>query len=191
MTGSNDAKISPDESTLGLMYSYSNKPPEVYPDAEPPGAPGAAGHDDADRGVAIVQLDRSEGHHLQGARRRRRLRAAVHAGDDRRPARPVASGRGVRARRRLPAERAPLLVQLLPRVHVPQPARVARLRRARRRLPRQLGLRPRLAHRDLPAHGRQGSRRRRRRREVSRRRRRRSIRGASASTAAATAGSSR
>jgi dipeptidyl aminopeptidase/acylaminoacyl peptidase len=30
MTGSNDATISPDESTLGLVYSYSTKPPEVY-----------------------------------------------------------------------------------------------------------------------------------------------------------------
>ena len=30
MTGSNDATVSPDESTLGLVYSYSTKPPEVY-----------------------------------------------------------------------------------------------------------------------------------------------------------------
>ena len=83
------------------------------------------------------------------------------------------AGRGLRARRRLPAERAQVLVELLPRVHVPQPARVARLRRARPRLPRQRRLRPRLAHGDLPPHGRQGSRRRRRRREVPGRRRRR------------------
>ena len=115
----------------------------------------------------------------------------VHAGDDRRAARPVASGRGVRARRRLRAERAPLLGELLPRVHVPQPARVARLRRARRRLPRQLGLRPRLAHRDLPAHGRQGSRGHRRRREVPGRAGEGRSRSGSASTAAATAASSR
>ena len=78
----------------------------------------------------------------------------------------VASRRGVRARRRLRAERAQVLGELLPRVHVPQPARVARLRRARRGLPRQLRLRPRLAHGDLPAHGRQGPRGHRRRREV-------------------------
>ena len=58
-----------------------------------PGAHGEAGHDDADRGVARVQVDRSEGHHLQGARRRRRLRAALHAGDDRRAARSVAARR--------------------------------------------------------------------------------------------------
>ena len=30
MTGSNEAEVSPDESMLGLIYSYSNKPPEVY-----------------------------------------------------------------------------------------------------------------------------------------------------------------
>jgi dipeptidyl aminopeptidase/acylaminoacyl peptidase len=30
MTGSNQAEVSPDDSTLGLVYSYSNKPPEVY-----------------------------------------------------------------------------------------------------------------------------------------------------------------
>ena len=30
MVGSNAAVVSPDESTLGLVYSYSNRPPEVY-----------------------------------------------------------------------------------------------------------------------------------------------------------------
>jgi dipeptidyl aminopeptidase/acylaminoacyl peptidase len=30
MAGSNQAEISPDESTLGLVFSYSNKPPEVF-----------------------------------------------------------------------------------------------------------------------------------------------------------------
>jgi dipeptidyl aminopeptidase/acylaminoacyl peptidase len=38
MTGSNAAVVSPDESTLGLVYSYSNKPPEVYLMANRPGA---------------------------------------------------------------------------------------------------------------------------------------------------------
>jgi dipeptidyl aminopeptidase/acylaminoacyl peptidase len=38
MTGSNAAEVSPDESTLGLVYSYSNKPPEVYLMANTPGA---------------------------------------------------------------------------------------------------------------------------------------------------------
>ena len=30
MTGSNEAQVSPDDSMLGLLHSYSNKPPEVY-----------------------------------------------------------------------------------------------------------------------------------------------------------------
>ena len=59
MTGSNAAEVSPDDSTLGLVYSYSNKPPEVFVAANRPGAPATAGHDDADRRVAVVQLDRS------------------------------------------------------------------------------------------------------------------------------------
>ena len=86
MTGSNEATVSPDESALGLVYSYSTKPPEVYVMPNTPGRAGPADHHDADRRVAGVQLDRSEGHHVQGARRRRRLRATLHAGDDRRPA---------------------------------------------------------------------------------------------------------
>ena len=78
---------------------------------------------------------------------------------------PVATGRGVRARRGIPAERAQVLVHLLPRIHVPQPARLARVCRARRRLPRQLWIRPRLAHGDLSPHGRQGPRGHRGRRQ--------------------------
>ena len=38
MTGSNEATLSPDESTLGLVYSYSTKPPEVYVMPNTPGA---------------------------------------------------------------------------------------------------------------------------------------------------------
>jgi dipeptidyl aminopeptidase/acylaminoacyl peptidase len=37
--GSNQAQISPDNSTLGLIYSYSNKPPEVFVMPNRPGAP--------------------------------------------------------------------------------------------------------------------------------------------------------
>ncbi len=161
------------------------------PDAEPRRCGGDAGDDLDQRRVAVVQVGRAAAGHLQDARRRRRLRAAVHAGDGRRQARSGRAGGGVRARRRLPAERAQVLVQLLPRVHVPQPAGVARLRRARSRLPRQRRLRPRLAHGDLPPHGRQGSRGRGRRREVSGRQAEGQRRSGSASTAAATAASSR
>ena len=80
--------------------------------------------------------------------------------------RSVARRRRLRPRRGLRAERAPLLVELLPRVHVPQSAGLARLCGPRRRLPRQLRLRARLAYRHLSPHGRQGSRGHRRRGEV-------------------------
>src|SRR4029453_11467725 len=36
--GSNQAEVSPDDSTLGLIYSYSNKPPEVFVMPNRPGA---------------------------------------------------------------------------------------------------------------------------------------------------------
>ncbi len=42
MTGSHAAEISPDDSTLGLVYSYSNKPPEVFIAANRAGAPATA-----------------------------------------------------------------------------------------------------------------------------------------------------
>jgi dipeptidyl aminopeptidase/acylaminoacyl peptidase len=38
MPGSNDATLSPDESTIALVHSYSNKPPEVYLVPNRPGA---------------------------------------------------------------------------------------------------------------------------------------------------------
>ena len=128
---------------------------------------------------------------VQGARRRGGARPALHAGDARRPAPPAAARRRVRPRRRLRAERSQVLVQLLPRVHVPQPAREPRLRRARRRLPGQLRLRAGLADGHLPSHGRQGPGRHRGRLRSTWSPRTRSIRSASASTAEATAASSR
>jgi dipeptidyl aminopeptidase/acylaminoacyl peptidase len=41
MTGASSGVISPDERTFGLVYSYSNKPPEVYVMPNAPGAPAA------------------------------------------------------------------------------------------------------------------------------------------------------
>ncbi len=38
MTGSHDVDVSPDDGTLGLVYSYSTKPPEVYVMPNRPGA---------------------------------------------------------------------------------------------------------------------------------------------------------
>jgi dipeptidyl aminopeptidase/acylaminoacyl peptidase len=39
MTGANQAEVSPDDSMLGLVFSYSNKPPEVFLMPNTPGAP--------------------------------------------------------------------------------------------------------------------------------------------------------
>src|SRR5262249_43893878 len=60
-----------------------------------------------------------------------------------------------------------MVEQLLPRIHVPPPADGARLHRDGRRLPGLGGLRARLAHGNLPTHGRQGFERPGRRREIS------------------------
>jgi dipeptidyl aminopeptidase/acylaminoacyl peptidase len=38
MTGSNEGPVSPDDSTIGLVFSYSNRPPEVYVMPNTPGA---------------------------------------------------------------------------------------------------------------------------------------------------------
>ncbi len=37
MTGRNEVTLSPDEATLAILYSYSNKPPELYLQANTPG----------------------------------------------------------------------------------------------------------------------------------------------------------
>ena len=124
---------------------------------------------------------------VHGARRRQGPGAPVQT----RRTRAGRTGRRLRARRRLSAERRSQVVHLLPRVHVPPHPAGARLHRARRGLPRLRGLRPRLAHRHLPTHGRQGPRRHRRRREISASRSTASTRRRSASTAAVTAASSR
>ena len=99
------------------------------------------------------------------------------------------SGRAVRARRRLHAERARAVAVLFPRADVPQPAQRARLRRARHGLPRERRLWPRLAHRDLPADGHARARRPHRRRALAREEPFGRSRTASASTAARTAAS--
>jgi dipeptidyl aminopeptidase/acylaminoacyl peptidase len=39
MTGASDGEVSPDDSTIGLIYSFSNKPQEIYLMANKPGAP--------------------------------------------------------------------------------------------------------------------------------------------------------
>ena len=75
-----------------------------------------------------------------------RLYTPEMVGAKRHPSQPAVD---LRARGRLSAERAPLLVQLLQGVHVSSPAGLARLRRPRSRLSRQRRLRARLADGDL------------------------------------------
>ena len=138
MTGSNVGEVSPDDSTFGIVYSYSNRPPELYLMPNTPGAPA--------RQVTTTPTDEWRSFKWadpqvltfkarDGVEVYARLFTPEMLGA---PRDPLAAGRGLRARRRLRAERAQVLVELLPRVHVPQPAGVARLRRARRRLPREL-----------------------------------------------------
>ncbi len=67
MTGSNEAEVSPDDGALGLVYSYSTKPPEVYVMPNTPGATARQVTTTPDRRVARLQLDRPQGHHLQGS----------------------------------------------------------------------------------------------------------------------------
>ena len=135
---------------VGLVYSYSNKPPEVYVMAEPPGR--------GRRSRSTTTPDARSGGRSSGSIRRS-ITFKARDGVDvyARLFTPEMIGAQARpgAARRWSSCTAPATCRtrtsywstLLPRVHVPQPARVARLRRARRRLPRQLGLRPRLAHR--------------------------------------------
>ncbi len=84
MTGSNEATVSPDEKSLAIIYSYSTKPPELYVMPFAAGAQAKQVTTTPTRRVAVLQVDRAQGHHLQGARRRRCLRAALHSRDDRR-----------------------------------------------------------------------------------------------------------
>ena len=80
MTGSNDAEVSPDESTLGLVYSYSTKPPEVFVMAEHARRRGDAGHDDADGRMAR----RSTGSIRRSSRSRRATASTSTRGSSRR-----------------------------------------------------------------------------------------------------------
>ena len=87
MTGASSGAISPDNTTFGLVSSASNRPPEVFVMPNRAGAPAAQGDDEHVGGVAELQVGRAAARDLQVARRRRCLRAALHAGDGRREAR--------------------------------------------------------------------------------------------------------
>jgi Tol biopolymer transport system component len=71
--------------------------------------------------MEVVQLDRPEGDHVQGPRRRRRY-ARLFTPEMIGEARSEPSWRGLRPRRWLPAERAQILVHLTTARYVPQPA---------------------------------------------------------------------
>ena len=201
MPGAHAIEPSPDGATWALLSSFGEPAARGVPGTGAQGGrhgggrarprDGRAGDDEPDAGVAGGEVDRAAHRHLQGPRRGHRAGPPLHAGNGRGEAKRRRAGGGLRARRRLSPERAPLLVVLLPRVHVPSPARVEGLRGARSRLSRQRRLRPRMAHRDLSPHGRRRSRRRRRRRALAGGGREGRSRGGSASMAAATAASSR
>jgi dipeptidyl aminopeptidase/acylaminoacyl peptidase len=165
--GAHGSEVSPDGTTLATVYSAGNKPPEVYV--------GPFANDLAKRITTSPSAEWQAAKWLDPrvvmvpARDGVKVPARLYLPEDLGAKRNAEDGRGdLRPRRWVPAERPSLLVELLPRVHVPPPPRVEGLRGARRRLSRQRRLRPRLADRDLPSHGRQGSRRHRRRGEIPR-----------------------
>ena len=169
------------------VYSTSNRPPELFVQPNRAGAEMAQLTTSPTKewlafnwiAPEIVMVPASDG--VQGAGAH--LSAEGHARVSQR------RRRALRAWRRIPAQRAQLLVDVFARVHVQPVSRVEGVRRARHRLSRLRRLRPRLAHGDLSMDGRTRSAGRRRRVEVSDRRSSASIPSASACTAAATVAS--
>ena len=191
MTGSNIGEVSPDGALIALIHSSATRPPEVFVMPNRAGAPTqqvTTTPTDEWRAFRWIDPEVVTFKARDGADVYARLYTPEMIGG---AARPRQAGGRLRPRRRLPAERAQVLVHLLPRVHVPQPARLAGLRRARRRLPRERRLRPRLAHGHLPPHGRHRTSTTSSTARSTSSRRSGSTRSGSASTAAATAGSSR
>mgnify|MGYP003694505425 CR=1 FL=1 len=140
------------------LLVHSNKPHEVYVMPNQPGAPAkqvTTTPTDEWRSFKWVDPQLITYKTRDGVDG---LRAAVHAGDDRREARSAAPavvfvhGAGY-------AQNAHSYWASYYREYMFHNLLASRgLRRARSGLPRELGLRPRLAHGDLPPHGRQGSR---------------------------------
>ena len=131
LDGMSEAVVSPDESKLAVLASFWNRPPELYVQDNRDGAKVRKLTDTITPEFAAISWTTPEfvavpSNHGAGGP----VWARVY-----RPAnwsrRPKMAGGGFRPRRGLPAERAQGLVELLPRVHVPQPAHPARLRRPR------------------------------------------------------------
>ena len=142
MTGSNEVTVSPDETSLALIYSYSTKPPELYVMPFTPGAharqvtttpteewrafkwidPKVITYKARDGADVYARLFTPE---MMGAKR-----------DPRRPAVIFIHGAGYLQNAHK------YCVDLLPRVHVQQPARRTRLCRPRSRLSGELRIWP-------------------------------------------------
>ena len=94
--GKHAATVSPDERWIADVYSYTNKPPELYVQENRPQAESKKITTSPAAGVLAVSLAGCADREVHGARRRQGAGAAVQAGG--RAAR--RSGRGLRARRR-------------------------------------------------------------------------------------------
>ena len=68
-TGASDVTVSPDEKSLAVVYSLHDQTAGTVRDAVPDRCDADAGDDDAVGRMAELQVDRSEGDHLQVARR--------------------------------------------------------------------------------------------------------------------------
>ena len=148
--GGHQVVMSPDGTRMADVFSTANTPPELFVSA----ANGTTAKlttstsDEFRTGPwikpEIVNIPASDGVAGTGAH----LSAEGHGRTAER------RRRDLRARRRLPAQRARLLVVVCTRVHVPPPARVEGLRRAGYRLPCLGGLWARLAHGRVSLDGR-------------------------------------
>ena len=169
MTGGSAGEVSPDDSTFGIIYSNSTKPHEVY---LMPNRPGAAAKQvtttptEEWRSFKWVDPQLITYKTRDGVDVYARLFTPEMMGARRDPAAPAVvfvhgAGYAQNAHKYWPSYYREYMFHNL--------LASRGYRGARPGLPRQLGLRPRLAHGDLPPHGRQGSGRRGRWGEVSRR----------------------
>ena len=191
MAGSSSAEVSPDGKMLGVIVFGRDKPPEVYLMANAAGATTMQVTTSPSDGVAFVQVGRAA---RSSPTRRATARRSTRGSTRRR----WSARSGIPRRRPWSSCTAPAICRTRTSTGRATTASTCSITCSRRRatscstrLSRQRRLRPRLAHRDLSSHGRQGSRGRRRRRELPGEDPQGRTRSGSASTAAATAASSR
>jgi Tol biopolymer transport system component len=128
LEGQTSFALSPDETELLLTASFRTRPPELFIQPATAGATARQITDSTSAEFKAIQWQEPEvvavpSSHVQGAD----LLPGLHARRLER-GREVSGGR-LHPRRGLPAERAQGLVELLPRVHVRQPAAPPRVRR--------------------------------------------------------------